>query len=121
MLLLQTGDGHFSPIGGYHAARDLVLILDVARFKYPPHWVPLPLLWRAMQQSDKVTGESRGYVVLTSRSQPSAALFSLVGSLPVLLEACCFAWMSKFVCEHIPGRVPRFLRVYVRVLVAKRA
>jgi hypothetical protein len=24
----QTGDGHFSPIGGYHSARDLVLILD---------------------------------------------------------------------------------------------
>jgi hypothetical protein len=24
----QTGDGHFSPIGGYHGARDLVLILD---------------------------------------------------------------------------------------------
>jgi len=29
----QTGDGHFSPIGGYHAGKDLVLILDVARFK----------------------------------------------------------------------------------------
>jgi glutathione gamma-glutamylcysteinyltransferase len=39
--------GHFSPIGGYHRARDLVLIMDVARFKYPPHWVPLPLLWCA--------------------------------------------------------------------------
>jgi hypothetical protein len=24
----QTGDGHFSPVAGYHAARDLVLILD---------------------------------------------------------------------------------------------
>lgn len=27
----QTGDGHFSPIGGYHGARDLVLILDTVR------------------------------------------------------------------------------------------
>jgi hypothetical protein len=36
--LLQTGDGHYSPIGGYHAPSDSVLILDVARFKYPPHW-----------------------------------------------------------------------------------
>lgn len=52
----QTGDGHFSPIGsmhiaplsalslcmalgGYHKQKDLVLVLDVARFKYPPHWV----------------------------------------------------------------------------------
>ena len=29
----QTGDGHYSPIGGYHRASDQVLILDVARFK----------------------------------------------------------------------------------------
>ncbi len=42
-VLGQTGDGHFSPIGGYHPDRDLVLILDVARFKYPPHWVSLEL------------------------------------------------------------------------------
>ena len=32
-LLGQTGDGHYSPIGGYHRASDHVLILDVARFK----------------------------------------------------------------------------------------
>jgi hypothetical protein len=55
-----TGDGHFSPIGGYHKARDLVLILDTARFKYPPHWVPLPGLHAAMGLLDKVTGKARG-------------------------------------------------------------
>uniref|UniRef100_A0A0A9Z1L9 glutathione gamma-glutamylcysteinyltransferase n=1 Tax=Lygus hesperus TaxID=30085 RepID=A0A0A9Z1L9_LYGHE len=38
--LNQTGDGHMSPIGGYHEPSDHVLILDVARFKYPPYWVP---------------------------------------------------------------------------------
>lgn len=29
----QSGDGHFSPIGGYDPSEDLVLIMDVARFK----------------------------------------------------------------------------------------
>ena len=29
----QTGDGHFSPIGGYDPENDLLLIMDVARFK----------------------------------------------------------------------------------------
>ena len=29
----QTGDGHFSPIGAYDRAKDMILILDVARFK----------------------------------------------------------------------------------------
>lgn len=59
-LPLQTGTGHFSPVGGYHAESDMVLILDVARFKYPPHWVPLPLLWEAMNTTDEKTGQQRG-------------------------------------------------------------
>lgn len=61
---LQTGTGHFSPIGGYHAVKDMVLILDVARFKYPPHWVPLSLLWEAMDTIDEATGHRRGYALL---------------------------------------------------------
>jgi hypothetical protein len=28
----------------------MALILDVARFKYPPHWVSVPLLWDAMNE-----------------------------------------------------------------------
>lgn len=54
--LEQTGDGHFSPIGGYNAQRDLVLIMDTARFKYPPHWVSLSMLFNAMQELDKAAG-----------------------------------------------------------------
>lgn len=34
-VLGQTGDGHFSPVGGFHRGRDLVLLMDVARFKCP--------------------------------------------------------------------------------------
>uniref|UniRef100_A0A453R893 glutathione gamma-glutamylcysteinyltransferase n=1 Tax=Aegilops tauschii subsp. strangulata TaxID=200361 RepID=A0A453R893_AEGTS len=61
----QTGTGHFSPIGGYHAEKDMALILDVARFKYPPHWVPLTLLWDAMNTTDEATGLLRGYILLS--------------------------------------------------------
>lgn len=62
--LAQTGSGHFSPIGGYHVGRDLVLVLDVARFKYPPHWIPAERLWQAMQAVDTATGLSRGWLAL---------------------------------------------------------
>lgn len=75
--LAQTGSGHFSPIGGYHAARDLVLVLDVARFKYPPHWIPAARLWHAMQANDPATGRSRGWLALRPdlgvRTPPSCA------------------------------------------------
>ena len=60
----QTGTGHFSPVAAWHPARDLVLLLDVARFKYPPHWVPLPRLWAAMQATDPATTQPRGWLVL---------------------------------------------------------
>lgn len=39
----------------------MALILDVARFKYPPHWVPLSLLWEAMDSVDATTDRPRGY------------------------------------------------------------
>lgn len=65
ITLGQAGDGHYSPIGAYDATSDHVLIMDVARFKHPPHWVPLPLLWEAMCRIDKSSGRSRGYAVLS--------------------------------------------------------
>ncbi|MFN7143805.1 MAG: phytochelatin synthase family protein [Myxococcota bacterium] len=60
----QTGDGHYSPVGGWHPEKDLVLVLDVARFKYPPFWVPLATLHAAMLPHDPDTGLSRGWVVV---------------------------------------------------------
>ena len=65
----QTGDGHFSPIGGYHKERQLLLILDVARFKYPPYWVSVDDLWQAMMCHDEETHRSRGYVLLNASEE----------------------------------------------------
>lgn len=70
----QTGDGHFSPVAGLHAARDLALVLDVARFKYPPHWAPVTALFDAMRPVDPVTGHARGWVVLRRRTTPGESL-----------------------------------------------
>jgi glutathione gamma-glutamylcysteinyltransferase len=72
----QTGSGHFSPIGGYLGSRDLALILDVARFKYPPHWVPAERLWNAMNSVDPTTGRLRGWVALRRRAVQDAATYS---------------------------------------------
>lgn len=60
----QTGDGHFSPIAGFHAGTDRALVLDTARFKYPPHWLPVELLFAAMEERDPATGQPRGWLLL---------------------------------------------------------
>jgi len=73
----QTGAGHFSPIGGYHETRDLAFLLDVARFKYPPHWVSAQRLWGAMQPVDPTTGRARGWLVMRRRARSCALGFSL--------------------------------------------
>ena len=41
----QTGSGHFSPIAAWHAASDMALVLDTARFKYPVFWAPVDKVW----------------------------------------------------------------------------
>ena len=43
----------------------MVLLLDVTRFKYPPHWVTLETAWH-----DSSTSSSRGLFVLEKRQQP---------------------------------------------------
>lgn len=63
----QLGDGHISPAAAYDAVSDSVLILDVARYKYTPVWVPVPLLHQAMLAADPASGRARGLLVLAAR------------------------------------------------------
>lgn len=81
----QTGSGHFSPIGGMHPERDLVLLLDVARFKYPPHWVSLEMLHRAMRAVDPASGRSRGFLTLR-RERTVAPMLALRDGDPAEVE-----------------------------------
>ncbi len=64
----QQGGGHISPLAAYHALSDRVLLLDVARYRYPSVWVPLQALWQAMRTIDSDSGRSRGLVVVSRAS-----------------------------------------------------
>ena len=77
-VLGQTGEGHFSPVAGLAPSSDMVLVLDTARFKYPPHWVPTPLLWEAMADINPWNGKSRGYVSLNVPSKKDDETLSLI-------------------------------------------
>lgn len=68
----QAGTGHISPLAAYDAASDSVLLLDVAKFKYPPVWISLPDLWEAMHTIDPDSGKSRGLVVVEKAPEPPA-------------------------------------------------
>ena len=64
-VLNQLGSGHFSPIGAYDSKSDSVLILDVAKFKYPPFWVKTSDLLASLKTIDPDSGKSRGIVQIT--------------------------------------------------------
>jgi glutathione-S-conjugate glycine hydrolase len=66
----QKGGGHFSPLAAYHAAEDRFLLMDVARYKLPPCWVPADLLHRALLAVDPVSGQSRGFLILQCQAPP---------------------------------------------------
>ncbi|KAF9292635.1 hypothetical protein BGZ68_000039 [Mortierella alpina] len=71
----QTGDGHFSPIGGYVPKAGMVLVLDTARFKYPSYFVSVERLWKSLFPVDAETGSSRGYFLLSANpNQPAISL-----------------------------------------------
>lgn len=61
----QTG-GHISPLAAYDRETDRFMILDVARYKYPPVWVKAEELFAAMNTQDPDNDdESRGYVLVS--------------------------------------------------------
>jgi hypothetical protein len=69
-VLGQQGGGHISPVAAYEPRQDLVLILDVARYRYPSVWVGAETLWRAMRATDASSGRSRGLLLIHRRLPP---------------------------------------------------
>ncbi len=61
----QEGGGHISPVAAYDEDNDKVLILDVAKYKYPPVWITTSELHDAMSGIDTDSNLSRGIVVVS--------------------------------------------------------
>lgn len=59
----QEGEGHWSPLAAYDARSDSFLIMDVARFRYPPIWASVSSFIQAMQTVDK-DGAPRGFIII---------------------------------------------------------
>jgi hypothetical protein len=61
--LFGSGGGHHSPIAGYLADEDLVLVLDVNK-KYGPWLVKPDRLYEAMNTIDRSAGKKRGLLLI---------------------------------------------------------
>jgi hypothetical protein len=61
----QFGGGHWSVLAAYDAQSDSVLILDVAKYKYPPVWVGIGTLRQAIATIDKTSNKARGLVIVS--------------------------------------------------------
>lgn len=86
--LNQTGGGHYSPLAAWHPGEDRVLILDVARFKYPPHWATVESLWRAMEHPDPATSLPRGWIGLSRAQTMPPAIDAEAEALAARLRVC---------------------------------
>ncbi len=66
----QERGGHISPLAAYDEKSDRFLILDVARYKYPPVWATTSDLFAAMNTTDSDNeGKNRGYVLIAGQSE----------------------------------------------------
>lgn len=61
----QVGGGHWSVLAAYDAPSDRVLILDVAKYKYPPAWVSIGALQQAIATLDTTSNKVRGLVIVS--------------------------------------------------------
>jgi hypothetical protein len=62
----QEKGGHISPLAAYDADTDRFLILDVARYKYPPVWTAAAELFAAMNTTDSDNqNRTRGFVLIS--------------------------------------------------------
>jgi hypothetical protein len=64
----QEKGGHISPLAAYDAKSDRFLILDVARYKYPPVWGTVADLFAAMNTIDSDNeNRTRGYILIAAK------------------------------------------------------
>ncbi|MEI8396251.1 MAG: phytochelatin synthase family protein [Rhodospirillaceae bacterium] len=63
----QDGAGHHSPLAAYDATSDRFLLLDVARYRLPPVWVPAADLWASMNTEDSDAKANRGFLVIRTK------------------------------------------------------
>lgn len=79
-FLGQTGEGHFTPISGYCESSQKgsllteVLMLDIARYKYPPHWVDIEKLYKATDTMEPM-GIPRGFLVVMNQIEVDQLFF----------------------------------------------
>jgi hypothetical protein len=66
----QPPGAHFSPLAAYDDKTDSFLILDVARYKFPPVWVSAADLFAAMNTLDTDSGKTRGFLVVSAPPRP---------------------------------------------------
>ena len=68
-----------------------MLILDVARFKYPPHWVPISALFKSMRDYiDASNNQCRGYMRLTTGA-----------TVCILASSCIYVQVSYASITHM--------------------
>ena len=64
----QERGGHISPLAAFDAEADRFLILDVARYKYPPVWVRTEDLFAAMNTTDSDNeNKTRGFILISRK------------------------------------------------------
>lgn len=61
----QVGGGHWSALAAFDTQTDRVLILDVAKYKYPPVWVSISILRQAISTIDSTSNKARGLVIVS--------------------------------------------------------
>ena len=90
----QEKGGHISPLAAFDAELDRFLILDVARYKYPPVWVKTAELFAAMNTPTPTTRTRRGAMWWCQRNR----------NFPTHKKGRSDSGLFNFLIQILPGR-----------------
>lgn len=109
----QESMGHISPLGAFDAKADKILLLDVARYKYPPVWADTAALFAAMRTKDPVSGRTRGWVVVSAAASAPGPTGARVARSPLRWASAIAA--GVFLLGVAVGALLQWLRLRRRL------
>lgn len=66
-VMQGDGGGHWSPVAAYDEKSDSFLVMDVARWKYPPVWITSKAFIKSLKTTN-VNGVSRGFLIVEKKT-----------------------------------------------------
>ena len=109
-IVEQEGSAHISLLAGYNEEQDMLLLLDVARFKYEFAWVPTEDIWKSINYKNTMVnfiGYDGGIIVVSeneSNKIQEKPKIGIMNPFKFLGFAVLIIFLLGVICGYLLGK-----------------